>query len=121
MTLFRKMRWWLQRQRKEDELREELQFHLAAEIDERRAAGSATPSTSAVASGACAAAPRRASPTVRSTTGYEKSAGQYEVESVMTPPRLHVIPEPTPSQQRRPGFLLAILPWDQGKCKTRAA
>ena len=37
--LFRKMRWWLQRRRKEDELREELQFHLAAEIDERRAEG----------------------------------------------------------------------------------
>ena len=38
-VLFRKMRWWLKRRRKEDELREELQFHLTAEIDERRAQG----------------------------------------------------------------------------------
>jgi len=37
--LFRKMRWWLQRRRKEDELREELQFHLTVEIDQRRAQG----------------------------------------------------------------------------------
>ena len=28
---FRKIRWWLQRRRKEDELREELQFHLDEE------------------------------------------------------------------------------------------
>ena len=28
-SLFRKFTWWLQRRRKEDELREELQFHLA--------------------------------------------------------------------------------------------
>jgi predicted permease len=35
----RKIRWWLQRRRKEDELREELEFHLAEEADERRAAG----------------------------------------------------------------------------------
>jgi predicted permease len=39
-SLFRKMQWWLQRQRKEDELREELQFHLTEEIDERQADGS---------------------------------------------------------------------------------
>ena len=38
-SLFRKLRWWLQRRRKEDELREELQFHLAEEADERRADG----------------------------------------------------------------------------------
>jgi len=37
--LFRKLTWWLQRRRKEDELREELEFHLAQEADERRAAG----------------------------------------------------------------------------------
>jgi macrolide transport system ATP-binding/permease protein len=36
---FRKLRWWLQRRRKEEELREELQFHLTAEIDERRGQG----------------------------------------------------------------------------------
>ena len=39
-SLFRKVQWWLQRRRKEDELREELQFHLAEEIDERQADGS---------------------------------------------------------------------------------
>jgi macrolide transport system ATP-binding/permease protein len=38
-TLFRKVQWWLQRRRKEDDLREELQFHLAEEIDERQAGG----------------------------------------------------------------------------------
>jgi len=37
--IFRKVRWWLQRTRREDELREELQFHLAEEEDERRAEG----------------------------------------------------------------------------------
>jgi macrolide transport system ATP-binding/permease protein len=36
---FRKVTWWLQRRRKEDELREELQFHLAEEAGERRADG----------------------------------------------------------------------------------
>src|SRR4029453_1902509 len=36
---FRKVHWWLQRRRKEEELREELQFHLAEEIDERQADG----------------------------------------------------------------------------------
>ena len=35
-SLFRKFTWWLQRRRKEDELREELQFHLAEEAGERR-------------------------------------------------------------------------------------
>src|SRR6476469_5596053 len=39
MTLLHKIRWWLQRRRKEDELREELQFHLATEIDNHRAEG----------------------------------------------------------------------------------
>jgi macrolide transport system ATP-binding/permease protein len=38
-SLFRKVAWWLQRRRKEDELREELQFYLAEEADERRAGG----------------------------------------------------------------------------------
>ena len=35
IPLFRKFSWWLQRRRKEDELREELAFHLANEADER--------------------------------------------------------------------------------------
>src|SRR5436190_10873640 len=40
MTSFlRKLTWWTRRRRKEAELREELQFHLAAEADERQAAG----------------------------------------------------------------------------------
>ena len=38
-SLFRKFTWWVQRRRKEDELREELQFHLAEEADERQADG----------------------------------------------------------------------------------
>jgi macrolide transport system ATP-binding/permease protein len=38
-SLLRKLTWWLQRRRKEDELREELQFHLAEEVGERRADG----------------------------------------------------------------------------------
>ena len=38
-SLFRRFTWWLQRRRKEDELREELQFHLAEEADERQADG----------------------------------------------------------------------------------
>jgi macrolide transport system ATP-binding/permease protein len=38
-SLFRKFTWWLQRRRKEDELREELQFHLAEEAGERHADG----------------------------------------------------------------------------------
>jgi hypothetical protein len=39
MSLFRKMQWWLQRRRKEEDLREELQFHLSEEIDARQADG----------------------------------------------------------------------------------
>ena len=39
ISLFRKLQWWLQRRRKEAELREELQFHLAEEAEERRADG----------------------------------------------------------------------------------
>ena len=40
MTSFvRKFTWWIQRRRKEDELREELQFHLSNEADERHADG----------------------------------------------------------------------------------
>lgn len=39
ISWFRKMRWWLQRRRREDELREELQFHLAEEMEERQADG----------------------------------------------------------------------------------
>ena len=38
-SLFRKMTWWARRPRKENELREELQFHLAEEMEERRADG----------------------------------------------------------------------------------
>ena len=38
-SFFRKFTWWRQRRRKEDELREELQFHLAEEADERQADG----------------------------------------------------------------------------------
>jgi predicted permease len=38
-SLFRKFTWWAHRRRKEDELREELEFHLANEADERRADG----------------------------------------------------------------------------------
>ena len=38
-SFFRRFRWWLQRRRKEDELREELQFHLAEEAGERQADG----------------------------------------------------------------------------------
>jgi predicted permease len=38
-SLFRKFAWWIRRRRKEDELREELQFHLAEEAGERQADG----------------------------------------------------------------------------------
>jgi hypothetical protein len=38
-SLFRKFKWWLERRRKEDDLREELEFHLSEEADERRADG----------------------------------------------------------------------------------
>jgi macrolide transport system ATP-binding/permease protein len=41
-SLFRKVQWWLQRRRKEQELHEELQFHLAEEIEERQADGLST-------------------------------------------------------------------------------
>ena len=37
--LFRKLQWWLQRRRREDEVREELEFHLAEEMEQRRAGG----------------------------------------------------------------------------------
>ena len=39
-SLFRKMRWWLQRRRREEDFREELQFHLTEEMEERQARGS---------------------------------------------------------------------------------
>ena len=39
MTLLRKLRWWATRDRREAELREELQFHLEAEEAERRGDG----------------------------------------------------------------------------------
>src|SRR5260221_4879260 len=39
ISLFRKFTWWVHRRRREDELREELQFHLANEADERHADG----------------------------------------------------------------------------------
>jgi hypothetical protein len=38
-SLFRKVHWWLNRRRKEQDLAEELQFHLAEEIGERQADG----------------------------------------------------------------------------------
>ena len=38
-SFFRKFTWWRQRRRKEDELREELNFHLAEEAGERQADG----------------------------------------------------------------------------------
>jgi macrolide transport system ATP-binding/permease protein len=38
-SFFRKFTWWKQRHRKEEELREELTFHLAEEADERQAGG----------------------------------------------------------------------------------
>src|SRR6266516_1781755 len=38
-SLFRKFMWWQHRRRKENELREELQFHLSKEADERQADG----------------------------------------------------------------------------------
>jgi predicted permease len=38
-SFFQKLRWWAQRRRKEDEFREELQFHLDEETEERRADG----------------------------------------------------------------------------------
>ena len=37
--LFRKLMWCVQRRQKEDEFREELQFHLEEEADERRSEG----------------------------------------------------------------------------------
>jgi len=39
MSLLRRLTWWLQRRRREDELREELQFHLEQEALEREQAG----------------------------------------------------------------------------------
>ena len=39
ITLFRRLMWWLRPHRKEDELREELQFHLEQEAEERRQDG----------------------------------------------------------------------------------
>ena len=39
MPLVRKIQWWLQRRRKEVELREELQFHLAEEIEQGQSDG----------------------------------------------------------------------------------
>ena len=38
-SLFRKFKWWLERRRKEAELREELEFHLSEEADDRQAEG----------------------------------------------------------------------------------
>ncbi|MGD0227670.1 MAG: permease prefix domain 1-containing protein [Terriglobia bacterium] len=39
ISLFRKLSWWSERRRKEDELREELQFHLEEEAEQRQAEG----------------------------------------------------------------------------------
>jgi hypothetical protein len=41
-SFFRKLRWWVQRRRKEDELREGLQFHLDEKANERQAEGVVT-------------------------------------------------------------------------------
>src|SRR5215211_7037252 len=38
-SLSRRVRWWLQRRRREEELHEELQFHLAEETGARQADG----------------------------------------------------------------------------------
>jgi predicted permease len=38
-SLLRRFRWWVRRKRKEDDLREELQFHLEQEADELRRGG----------------------------------------------------------------------------------
>src|SRR5947207_10652551 len=38
-SLFRKFRWWTEWRRREDDLRQELQFHLEEETQERRADG----------------------------------------------------------------------------------
>ena len=35
-SMFRKLAWWVRRRQKEEELREELQFHLEEEAAERR-------------------------------------------------------------------------------------
>src|SRR5436190_184751 len=40
-SLFRKFMWWRQRRRKEDELREELEFQLAQEAEDREGDGMA--------------------------------------------------------------------------------
>jgi putative ABC transport system permease protein len=37
IAFFRRIQWWLQRRRKEDELHEELAFHLSEELEERQA------------------------------------------------------------------------------------
>jgi predicted permease len=39
VRLLRKIQWWLQRRRREDDLREELAFHLAEEADDGQAGG----------------------------------------------------------------------------------
>src|SRR5262245_48750662 len=38
-TLLRRLRWWLRSRHKEEEVREELAFHVAREVEERRADG----------------------------------------------------------------------------------
>ena len=38
-SLIRKFRWWRQRRRREDELREELEFHLAEDASDRQGDG----------------------------------------------------------------------------------
>jgi hypothetical protein len=39
ISFFRRVQWWLQRNHKENDLREELEFHLAEEARERQADG----------------------------------------------------------------------------------
>jgi hypothetical protein len=40
ISALRKVSWWFQRRRKEDELLEELEFHLAEEVIERQGCSS---------------------------------------------------------------------------------
>ena len=39
IPFFRRLTWWAKRRRKDDELRDELQFHLDEEAEERQADG----------------------------------------------------------------------------------
>ena len=49
MPFMRKLQWWLHRRRKEEELREELEFHLTEEAGERRGEGLSSEEAAAAA------------------------------------------------------------------------